>query len=267
MHGRKKKSDKPVDDREEAEDAVKLLHALLQMKRDGVRGSEALTLTTRVLKINPEIATVWNYRREMIIDAPALIGELKLLEMVLSKTLKSYCVWFHRRWCFNKLIDLYDEAELSQLIYGELKLCEQLFTHDARNFHCWGYRTHVCSFLSEEERQVVNLKLGTSLILSDFSNYSAWHLRTRVEIADLDGELELIRNALFTEPSDQSVWQYRNWFLSRYGLEDKQTVAELLSVEPDCKYALLAQGGNFSKLAEIDSLRRQYYLEHCQSSD
>ena len=263
MHGRKKKADLPVsdEDRVEAETAGNLLLKILKLKSEGDRSSEALNLTVKVLKINPEIATVWNFRRELILAAecPDFIGEMKLLEIVLSKTLKSYCVWFHRRWCFDRMVEI--SSNVSELVHAELKLCEKLFSHDARNFHCWGYRTHVCSFLNEADRHAVNLQLSLALIQSDFSNYSAWHLRTKVTVEDVQGELEMIRSALFTEPGDQSVWQYRQWFLEKYGVDDTGTITELLSIEPDCKYALIAKGHSSGRLAEIDPVRRRYYLE------
>ena len=262
MHGRKKKSlDSGIseEERKQAVDARSLLAHILLLKRENSRSVEALKLTSDILNINPELSTVWNYRRQ-ILSKEALKDELLFLEKVLAESLKSYCVWFHRRWCFDSLAD--NGVELTALIQSELELCERLFTFDARNFHCWGYRYHVTRRLSSHERQRVDLALSTKLIMSDFSNYSAWHLRTTIDIDDIEKEVSLLRDAIFTEPSDQSVWQYREWFLKKHGISDDSTIDELLSIEPECKYALIAKGSSNGILARIDSLRIGYYEDH-----
>ena len=61
------------------------------------------------------------------------------------------------------------------------------------------------------------LEFTTEKIVSNFSNYSSWHLRStillRLSQDFLMDELELIKNAAFTDPNDQSVWFYHRWLL------------------------------------------------------
>ena len=58
--------------------------------------------------------------------------------------------------------------------------------------------------------------------------------------------MELVRNAIFTEPSDQAPWYYHRILLGKNETCVKneicelelKTVKSLLELEPDCKWAL-----------------------------
>lgn len=82
--------------------------------------------------------------------------------------------------------------------------------------HCWDYRR----FLLENCNEVTveqELDFTTEKISSNFSNFSSWHLRSKLlpKLSKdfLGEELELIRNAVFTDPKDQSAWFYHRWLL------------------------------------------------------
>ena len=138
------------------------------------------------------------------------------------------------------------------LLDTELELCGRLLDVDERNFHCWNHRMHVMGLMRSWQKDQpqpidlgsIDLKLSTDLINRNFSNYSAWHLRTllqqragteerhgvlffavyiaavsrflrqcqepQMEI-DINQELEWVQEGIFTEPNDQSVWLYHNW--------------------------------------------------------
>lgn len=62
---------------------------------------------------------------------------------------------------------------------------------------------------------LLQVEFTMSKINSNFSNYSAWHLRSHLLPGlgeDLHAvaadELELVKSAFFTEPADQSAWMY-----------------------------------------------------------
>jgi len=87
------------------------------------------------------------------------------------------------------------------------------------------------------------LAYTTRKIQSSFSNFSAWHQRSKVlrrlwDAGDLDeagtkeegelpgpdvgvvwsltphgSEFELVRNAMYTDPNDQSAWIYHRWLI------------------------------------------------------
>lgn len=74
---------------------------------------ESLGLTTKMLKINPEFYTVWNYRRNIYLDAifpnstPERINEILEKDLVMTTIAlkahpKVYCIWTHRRWCLEQ---------------------------------------------------------------------------------------------------------------------------------------------------------------------
>ncbi|KAJ3052948.1 hypothetical protein HK102_011804, partial [Quaeritorhiza haematococci] len=65
----------------------------------------------------------------------------------------------------------------------------------------------------------------TTKIHQNFSNYSAWHYRSKVFASAfpeqderekaIEDDLELVRNAVWTEPGDQSAWLYQRWLMGR----------------------------------------------------
>lgn len=103
---------------------------------------------------------------------------------------------------------------------------------------------------------MANSELAYTLrkIESNFSNFSAWHWRsklfpeiwaaqklTKTQIAQArDQELELLRQAMYTDPTDQSVWLYHTWLVDIDPSHDVlqreiASIEELLEVEPDSK--------------------------------
>ena len=78
-------------------------------------------------------------------------------------------------------------------------------------------------FLTEE------LLFTLKMIKKSFSNFSAWHYRSKLITLDLlkrklswsnesildyfKEDLHYLKNAIFTDPRDQSPWNYQNWIL------------------------------------------------------
>ncbi|KAF8055830.1 hypothetical protein HT031_006605 [Scenedesmus sp. PABB004] len=149
---------------------------VLECRRARRYDEAALKASEKLLRVVPEIYTVWNYRREAL--APAFAaggdgarrasdGELSLTAACLAENPKSYATWHHRKWVVGQ-----GHADLQR----ELALVGSALAVDGRNFHAWAYRQFVAAALrlpAEEE-----LGYAGSLIAADFSNYSAWHYRT-----------------------------------------------------------------------------------------
>lgn len=224
---------------------------------------DIMTLSSKILSINPEYYTMWNSRRRHlynITEDQALI-ELQLTKAALMKNPKSYVAWFHREWVVK-----HGKSDLSM----ELELCNLFLSRDSRNFHCWNYRRFIVREASISDLD--EFKYTTKLINDNFSNYSAWHYRSTLLLrldgyqSMLDKEFDLVQSAFYTEPDDQSAWLYHRWLLSQAtGLfsnvlnlhiveEDEttenstgllvmqrelQVCLDLLDIEPDCKWALL----------------------------
>ena len=77
---------------------------------------ESLDLTTKMLQISPEFYTVWNYRRNIYLNAvfpgstPEQINEILKKDLVMTTIAlkvrpKVYWIWNHRRWCLEQTPD------------------------------------------------------------------------------------------------------------------------------------------------------------------
>uniref|UniRef100_A0A8C8S1J4 Geranylgeranyl transferase type-2 subunit alpha n=1 Tax=Pelusios castaneus TaxID=367368 RepID=A0A8C8S1J4_9SAUR len=203
--------------------------AIFEKRKAGQLDKEALELTNQILGANPDFATLWNFRREIFLhlekegspeEMQALCqGELSFLETCLRVNPKSYGTWHHRCWVMGH-VPHPDWAR-------ELELCAKFLESDDRNFHCWDYRRFVV--LRAQVQAEDELRFTDGLITRNFSNYSSWHYRSRLlphlhpdprqpgrpTEAVLLTELQLVQNAFFTDPNDQSAWFYHRWLLGR----------------------------------------------------
>lgn len=190
-----------------------------------------LDLTKQILAANSDYSSMWNYRKNTfnhITEAKTkdevkqmLNEELEFVAGCLRNNPKSYGCWHQR--CFVML-------KMPNPDWGkELELCNRFLQFDDRNFHCWDYRR----FIVRNSEPVVSvedeIKFTDKLVQNNFSNYSSWHYRSklmplqypnpasidRIEEKKLLEELELVQNAFFTDPNDQSAWFYHRWLLGR----------------------------------------------------
>ncbi|KAK9825761.1 hypothetical protein WJX74_005224 [Apatococcus lobatus] len=220
----------------------RLTSTVLKRLQAGQYDKETLDLAARLLEQNPEVYTVWNHRKRALLAtlskggdtaAEAVKAELALTQRALEKHPKSYATWHHRRWLVAQHV-----TSLQQ----EVDLVNRLLEADERNFHGWGYRQFLMELMQaapEDEEAYAAAKID-----HNFSNYSAWHLKTRllkkvhhqsptVTLDDLISakssaaaaeerlvpfwalrqELELVTQAFYTDPGDQSPWLYHRWLL------------------------------------------------------
>ena len=205
---------------------------VLSQKKAKVYTEEMLEKCDKVLSINSEHYTVWNYRREILLflfenECQSESEQRRLLQnecMIINKTLqrnpKSYTSFHHRFWCVEH--DKFGTIDLSK----ELLLCSNFLNLDSRNFHCWDYRRFIVQKAKIKLKD--ELKYSQDLIERNFSNYSAWHYRsTLIPLICKDNhkklkkrinkELEMVKNAFYTEPNDQSAWLYHRWLLGMDG--------------------------------------------------
>ena len=231
---------------------AELSAACLERRREGRRDEESLALIAKLLEMNCEVYTLWNYRKEHLEPILKLEGddgndearaveaaekELALLEACLQRNPKSYCCWQHRKWVVELHTALPSSAHDASLLDREVGLCDLLLTADERNFHCWSYRRFVCSLHRGKEPES-ELDYTAEKIAQNFSNYSAWHYRSALlkecnkttTLRDLEGggdvaykrvlpphvldeEFALVKEAFYTEPEDQSAWLYHAWLV------------------------------------------------------
>eukprot|EP00262_Sarcandra_glabra_P008383 TRINITY_DN21900_c0_g1_i1.p1 TRINITY_DN21900_c0_g1~~TRINITY_DN21900_c0_g1_i1.p1 ORF type:complete len:707 (+),score=80.64 TRINITY_DN21900_c0_g1_i1:80-2200(+) len=231
MHGQPRKPPKPEDAASIAKAAnlQTLQSQLLQNHKNKIYTKEALEISSKLLEINPEVYTAWNYRKlgvehylrdEIDHDSIKTIlnEELRVVEIALRRNPKCYGAWHHRKWVLKKGFSSIDH---------EFRLVDQLLKADSRNFHGWNYRRFVAALNNVSKQE--ELKFTTDKIEANFSNYSAWHNRSVLlshllkQKAEgfvpkenvLKEEYELVSQAIFTDSDDQSGWFYHLWLLDQ----------------------------------------------------
>ncbi|XP_044085719.1 geranylgeranyl transferase type-2 subunit alpha isoform X2 [Neovison vison] len=281
MHGRlkvKTSEEQAEAKRLEREQKLKLYQSatqtVFQKRQAGELDESVLELTSQILGANPDFATLWNCRREVLQqleaqkspeELAALVKtELGFLESCLRVNPKSYGTWHHRCWLLSRL----PEPNWAR----ELELCARFLEVDERNFHCWDYRRFVATQAAVPPAE--ELAFTDSLITRNFSNYSSWHYRScllpqlhpqpdsgsqgRLPEDVLLKELELVQNAFFTDPNDQSAWFYHRWLLGRGRQEgwcrDSATDEQLFRCELSVEKSTVLQ-------SELESCKELQELE------
>ncbi|EIW67518.1 geranylgeranyl transferase type-2 subunit alpha [Tremella mesenterica] len=257
---------------------------ILTLKKNKIYTPDALKKTTELLDLNPEFYTIWNYRRHILLHlfnsanpeeiVSLLTTDLRLTMSYLQVHPKVYWIWNHRKWCLENVPVGPEDTERwrNEFWAMELAVIEKMLDADARNFHAWDYRRYVLSSLPESFKPprtaLDELRYTKKKIESNFSNFSAWHLRTKIlggmwegmeghvvekqkdavalddDLADID-EFELVRQALWTDPGDQSGWLYHRWLIGDHPEESRlreeiNSIRELNETEPDSRWCMNA---------------------------
>ncbi|XP_003426785.1 geranylgeranyl transferase type-2 subunit alpha [Nasonia vitripennis] len=232
MHGRVKvrttaeqEKIKQAERQKKAVEFKKGVELVFEKRKKQKWDDEILLITEKLLVRHPDVYTLWNIRRETFLNnnwsdeerIEKLEKELSLTESSLRENPKSYCVWHQRTWVIEHLPNPNWKREID--------LCNKCLNLDERNFHCWDYRRFIASKANVPDTE--ELEFTTTKILNNFSNYSSWHLRSKIlqklypsNVHDLpiradkhDEELDLVMNATFTDPNDSSAWFYHRWLL------------------------------------------------------
>jgi len=199
----------------------------------------------------PDYPTIWSIRKILIEkylptinDDQAmefLLKEIKSILPIMMKNEKSYLLWYHRIWCLVKCVEIEIKKETpleKSVLIGEIGLCNKFFKKDDRNFHCWNYRVKLLSLISIYFQSTFQkfiedeLKFTLEKITINFSNFSAWLYRSKLipiyfiqhnikwntkEALDFfKDDLELIKKAIYTDPKDQSPWNYLSWIITNF---------------------------------------------------
>ena len=179
-----------------------------------IRGNEltadALELTSKLLKWNPEYYTIWNNRRLILrhqfglassrsieenstsdhgATAELISDDLAFLIPLLRKFPKCYWIWNYRLWLLEESTRLLPASISCGLWQQELALAGKMLSLDSRNFLGWGYRRTVIRALESEIFRSEGLTSSmtkqefdytTKMINSNLSNFSAWHNRSKL---------------------------------------------------------------------------------------
>jgi len=304
MHGRVKVKTTEQQEREKKveRDAKlkayrKAMSTILARRSEGIKDELQLSISAQVLQSNPDISTLWNIRKEVLlylikpevtdsgdsseeqqIDQDALLRkELELTQQCLMANPKSYGTWHHRTWSLQQM----DNPDWNT----ELMLCQRFLKLDERNFHCWDYRKWVASKAHVPPSSELDFTMEK--IEENFSNYSAWHYRTKllplihpaedntsIKEVIVHKELDLVQNAAFTDPEDSSAWFYHTWLLGRqaennkliYCLLDKECLTVATTKQTDRKNLSVTVNGSTESMNWIGDHPRYNSLWKCQLS-
>lgn len=218
--------------------------------------------------------------------------DLQFLIPLLRQYPKCYWIWNHRRWLLTSAATYIPPRAALELWQGELGLVSKMLSLDSRNFHGWGYRREVVEQIERlREKSMVEpeFEYTAKMIRSNLSNFSAWHNRGQLmprlldertaDVEDrkklLDAEFELITEALYTDPYDQSLWFYHQFLMStfdernpkapkilanvgnaerlEYLEQEIDSVREMLDGAEDCKYIYQALLEYSSRYLEVDA--------------
>ncbi|KAG0257666.1 hypothetical protein DFQ27_005004 [Actinomortierella ambigua] len=251
--GLKAKSER---DAEQVNEFLQLKAQLNKVQESKQHDNEALKVTTAILRRTPDYYSCWNIRRNILLEGflkdvdketadKIYMGELEFLQENLKLNPKSYYMWNHRRWCLEHMNN--------PPWHKELAMVGKFLELDARNFHGWDYRRYIIRQLDQQdkgnedkilERARGEFEFTTTKISQNFSNYSAWHNRSKLltqlvasmtedeKEAVVENEFDQIKNAIYTDPEDQSAWLYELWLVGR---EDKHISilgASVISFQP-----------------------------------
>ena len=224
---------------------------ILKIRAKNTYDQKSMDFLLKSSVLMPDYPTLWSIRKILmeqhlptLTDDEAmeyLLKEIKSILPIMMKNPKSYLLWYHRIWSLVKCIEIEIKKgtllEKSVLI-GEIELCNKFFLKDDRNFHCWNYRVKILSLISIYFQNTFQkfiedeLKFTIEKITMNFSNFSAWLYRSKLipiyfvqhnikwntkEALDFfKDDLELIKKAIYTDPKDQSPWNYLSWIITNF---------------------------------------------------
>lgn len=234
---------------------LKLNELVFTSYKSKVYNKEIMEPVNELLDWNPELYTVWNYKRDLmsnldLMSHESISKELNFVLLKLKQHPKSYWIWNHRIWCLK------NDPEPNWKM--ELGLIQKFFEADSRNFHAWQYRRVIIQMMNGDDWS--EWKFTRGMINKDISNYSAWHSRSNLikklfinvpnegivpedkgddylelflkkdKLGFVIMEWELVKTAVYTDADDSSVWFYIKWLLDDYFLKglDKEGVCSIL---------------------------------------
>ena len=224
---------------------------ILKIRAQNKYDQKSMEFLLKSSVLMPDYPTLWSIRKILmeqylptLNDDEAmeyLQKEIKSILPIMMKNPKSYLLWYHRVWSLVKCIEIEIKKGVpleKSVLIGEIGLCNKFFLKDDRNFHCWNYRVKLLSLISIYFQNTFQkfvedeLKFTIEKITMNFSNFSAWLYRSKLipiyflqhnikwntkEALDFfKDDLDLIKKAIYTDPKDQSPWNYLSWIITNF---------------------------------------------------
>ncbi|KAG6336999.1 hypothetical protein ID866_2100 [Astraeus odoratus] len=179
--------------------------------KSGEKSPRVLDLTENIIRQNPAHYSAWQYRYKtlMALNAP-LDEELRLMDELAVKYLKTYQVWHHRRLLVQQTCKPAPELEF-------IASCLQV---DAKNYHTWSYRQWLLAHFNDAALWANELEFVDRMLDADVRNNSAWHHRFFVVFQSgvrqgeedrndvVRRELTYVKVKISFAPNNASAWNY-----------------------------------------------------------
>ncbi|KAJ2158744.1 CAAX geranylgeranyltransferase alpha subunit [Coemansia sp. RSA 552] len=238
----------------------------------GEVSSRALDLSGRVIEANPGHYTVWVYRKRLVEELGADIGEeLDWVGNISAKYPKNYQLWHHREALVGQLLGAKEAAELTEdqliahpVVRRELQFLASAIESDSKNFHAWSYRQWL---IGKYQLWAQELAFVETMINQDVRNNSAWNQRYFVVLqggdpatAELDDavhirEIEYTVEHIKLAPNNDSPWSYIVGMLLRHAPQKLYTDLlpriQKLAADPGYKPAMTTTPFYWSALVDI----------------
>jgi geranylgeranyl transferase type-2 subunit alpha len=177
---------------------------------------DELFMTMSALKAHPKVYWIWNHRRWCLENVPTGPGTLEGDPFFLGW---KQTAWDKELYVVEKMLDA--DSRNCTVPFALIRWLELIGTMSVQ---AWNYRRYVLGSMPVSRSELSELAYTRSKIESNFSNFSAWHQRSKVlsslwaqgkldEKKSREDEFELLRNAMYTDPNDQSVWMYHRWLV------------------------------------------------------
>lgn len=176
---------------------------------------------------------------------PLISSDLEFLMPLLKEYPKCYWIWNHRQWLLQQASEKCSTATAKSFWQHEFDLVGIMLTRDTRNFHGWSYRrTVVAEMRNFQASKDVETPMSLTeqefaytwkLISKNFSNFSAWHQRSKLipQLLDerdaddsarrkvFDQELETVEDMLYNDPMESSLWYYHQFLMTQLMAQTK----------------------------------------------
>jgi len=144
-----------------------------------------LNVTRNLVIINADYASSWNERKRLVLSGyQSARDELKFLDFVFTKHVKSAEGWEHRRWvvrqCFREAAAAHVNPDV--IVRHELRICAKVAQTYSRNYYSWTHRLFVLKETDSKEILESELAFSTKWVNEHAPDHSGWHYRQQVLI-------------------------------------------------------------------------------------
>ncbi|CAG9790860.1 unnamed protein product [Diatraea saccharalis] len=155
-------------------------------KPSSVNAERLTRLLNITLLINPELNSLWNKRREMVLNCfLQKSSELQFSKLVLSRKPKCNDAFAYRRWLLKEIFkdSTLQSNHINSLANDEIYVCDLASDKSANNYHSWNHRIWIINLLKKCKNfdvQFLFIKeydFSERWLAKHVSDYSCFHYR------------------------------------------------------------------------------------------